>query len=204
MHGATSGPTIRQNMNKASLWIWLVLTAVLACVWWKQLSKLDFAGLVYIRPIAMLAADPSHSHKKCSGSVAKATSSTQCNDIDRLLDEKVPRVPLVVIDLCAALLAPRLHLQVMLRVLTDNGVEIAIYSALDARTTRDALRLAGMLEWFDHIWHIDAIRQFEKHDLHTLAQLNILNTPGALRVKPLMAAGGVPPERVPAWLRWLV
>ena len=136
--------------------------------------------------------------------MARVASRTPGNEIDRLLAEKVPRVPLVVIDLCAALLAPRLHLQVMLRVLTDNGVEIAIYSALDARTTRNALRLAGMLEWFDHIWHIDAIQQFERHDLQTLSQLRILNTPGMLRVKPLMAAGGVPADKVPAWLRWLV
>jgi hypothetical protein len=121
---------------------------------------------------------------------------------DSPLADKKPR--LVVIDLCAALVAPRLHLQASLKVLEENGVEVALYSALDAWSTRAALRQAFMLEWFDYIWHMDALRAMEPGDLMRISDAGVLHTPKQLTAKKLMAAAGIDPNRVPAYLRWLL
>ena len=116
----------------------------------------------------------------------------------------VPTAPLVIVDLCAALMTPRLHLQASLQVLDTCSVETAVYSALDAWTTRAALRGAGMLEWFDHIWHVEAMTKMDREDYVVIEAVGILGTPADLKVGPLMQAAGIPPAKVPPWLKWLV
>lgn len=111
---------------------------------------------------------------------------------------------IVVIDLCAAILAPRLPLEAAIKVMGDLGVETAIYSALDAWTTRRALRMAGIMELFDYVWHMDAMMAMREDELEDLRDVIILNTPEQLSVKSLCNAAGIPASKVPPWLRWLV
>ena len=111
---------------------------------------------------------------------------------------------IVVIDLCAALLAPKLRLEAAIQVLGQMGVEVAIYSALGAWETRRALRMAGIMELFDYIWHLDAMMAMREDELVDMQNMVILNTPDKLSVKQLCIAAGIPAAKVPAWLRWLV
>ena len=112
--------------------------------------------------------------------------------------------PIVVIDLCAALLAHRLKLEAGIHMLGRNGVEVVCFSALDQWTTRHALRMAGIMEMFDYVWHIDALMKMRGDELQDLSSVNILNTPEQLTIKNLCLAGGIPVGRVPPYLRWLV
>ena len=112
--------------------------------------------------------------------------------------------PIVVIDLCAALLAHRLKLEAGIHMLGRNGVEVACYSALDQWSTRRALRLSGIMELFDYVWHMDAMMGMRADELEQLAEAEILNTPDKLSIKNLCRVADIAPSRVPAHLRWLV
>ena len=112
--------------------------------------------------------------------------------------------PIIIIDLCAALMTPRLHLQAALKIVERNGVEVAVYSALGAWHTRAALRTAGMMEWFDYVWHMDAMREMDTQDYAVLAAHGILSTPEQLKLKSLMSAARIPVNKVPPWIKWLI
>jgi len=112
--------------------------------------------------------------------------------------------PIVVIDLCAALMAHKLKLEAGIILLGKNEVEVACYSALDQWATRRALRLGGIMELFDYVWHMDAMMGMRGDELQDLANTTILNTPEQLTIKNLCLAGGIPVGRVPPYLRWLV
>ena len=115
---------------------------------------------------------------------------------------------IVVIDLCAAIIATRneskrLRFEAALQLLGQHGVEVGIYSALDAWSTRRALRMAGIMEMFDYVWHMDAMMKMRSDELADLRDVKVLNTPDELCVRQMIKAAGIPLDRVPPWMRWL-
>lgn len=194
-----SAPTIAtvtpSLMVVVMLWTFLAAIVALGCVWYEQLSKPGSDALA--STIGMFTLIPIRRYRRMScGGIAVAD-----NDADTAVIAEV--TPIVIIDLCAALLTPRLHLQAALQVIERQGVEVAVYSALDAWHTRAALRNAGMLEWFDYIWHMDAMKEMDTLEYAILAGHGVLSTPEQLKMKPLMTAAKVPPSKVPPWMRWL-
>ena len=122
---------------------------------------------------------------------------------------KVEASRLVVIDLCAALIcckdeSRKMRLEASLQLLRQQGVEVAIYSALDAWATRRALRMSGITELFDYVWHLDAMMAMRSDELEDLKRCVVLNLPQQLCVKQMCIAAGIPAAKVPPWMRWLV
>ena len=106
---------------------------------------------------------------------------------------KIEPARLVVIDLCAALICckdekKKLRLEASLRLLWQQGIETAIYSALDAWSTRRALRMAGITEWFDYVYHMEAMMQMRQDELEDLKDCRVLNLPEQLCVKQMCIA----------------
>ena len=116
---------------------------------------------------------------------------------------------IVVIDLCAAIIAckdesRKLRFEASLQLLGQQGIEVAIFSALDAWATRRALRMSGIMELFDYVWHMDAMMNMRSDELADLKDVKVLNTPDQLNVKQMCIAAGIPAAKVPPWMRWLV
>lgn len=198
--GAMSNLGSLPNMGVGTLLTLLVATVGLACVWWQLLSMRAFGELVSMTGISMLDAIPVCRPMLCGGA-SRTDMAIESSRAD--YEAMAEACPLVIIDLCAALSAPRMHLQAAIEVLAEQGVEVAIYSALPAWNTRAALRAAGMMEWFDYVWHLDAMGEMDAFEYTLLQVHGVLSTPEQLKMKPLMSTARVPPNRVPAWMRWL-
>lgn len=186
------------SMSVGMLLILLAVIALLGMCWWQLLTTQVFGVSAFMTTIYMLAPIQRCPSESCGGI---RVADVEAHPADEAVLAEV--TPLVIIDLCAALIAPRMHLQAALKVLNQQGIEVAVYSALDAWHTRAALRNAGMMEWFDYVWHMDAMSAMEPFDYALLQAHGVINTPEELKLKPLMTRAKVPPSKVPAWMRWL-
>lgn len=109
---------------------------------------------------------------------------------------------MILIDLCTVLLAPKNVLLHVVEALQSGGHEVAVYSALNRQTTREALHAAALHEAFDDLLHLDRMMRadFDFDSLRCVRWLEMsdLRTPSAT-----LAKYGIAPPRVPVWLGWV-
>lgn len=109
---------------------------------------------------------------------------------------------MVLIDLCAALMANRATLLHVIDTLQGCGCEVAVWSALSRPVTRDALREAALLEAFDDVYALDHMMS-AKFDYQQFASAEWISFEQLQSPVTLMRDMGVPEHRLPRWLGWV-
>jgi len=76
---------------------------------------------------------------------------------------------MVIIDLCALLLAPPAHAFMLLHQLAQDGHETACWADLPKQHVRHALQERTLLQFFDRLFYSKVIHQLETDELLQLA-----------------------------------
>lgn len=85
--------------------------------------------------------------------------------------------------------------------LQQAGHEVAVWSALDRKVSRDALIAAGVLEIFDDVVHMDAMMRMD--EFAALRDARWITLDQLQRPKALLIGLGIAESRLPLWLGWI-
>ena len=98
-------------------------------------------------------------------------------------------ISIVVIDLCALLMAPELKARLYLDQATKDGLELFVYAPLPRETVRGALRRKGYLEYMDGLLYEELLSELTSGELRLLSSNTVLwvRTPEEVEYARLLA-----------------
>lgn len=101
-------------------------------------------------------------------------------------------IDLIIVDLCAVLLAPELKVKLLASQVEKDGIPLACFADLPRDTIRRALKAKQYLQLFDNIIYAERLNTMSSRELRMLAAPSTLwmRTPGDVeyaRVLPFLS-----------------